>query len=324
MIIVKFSGGLGNQMFQYAMYKSLQEKYPQTEVKADISFYNNVVIHQGFELNQVFDLGQRGKLTLSSSMDYKLTTGEMETQWWIREGSFLEKVWAWFNARSRERMRHDKGIYYLQEESSHEKLNEDIREERTQKLLEKLGCLDTTKNWYIDGYWQDERYFEKSLENLFEDFKFPVLTDMRDIALKKQVTETEAVAIHVRRGDYVGSRYDIQLKDYYRNAVKYIEEMANSNNLVFYIFSEDGEYVKDNFRWIGDYKLVDWHPDGESFRDMQLMSLCKYQIIANSSFSTWAGYLNQNPDRLICYPSKYTNELATLSKKQNGWICIEV
>lgn len=324
MIIVKFSGGLGNQMFQYAMYKGLERKYPQIKVKADISFYNNDPAHHGFELEHVFDLSNRGLIAYSNPLEYKQVTGEWEPQWWIVKGGFAEKVWAWVNARTRQRAIEESGLYRVQEEFANEILTEQRREERTREILDQIDHLDISKNWYIDGYWQDERYFCDILENLRRDFIFSSLTDADDYKLEERINSEDSVAIHVRRGDYVGTRYDLHLMNYYKNALELITQKSNGNRLKLYVFSEDSEYVRDNFKWLGEYKIIDWHVEGESFRDMQIMSMCKYQIIANSSFSIWAGYLNCRPDKLICYPAQYTDELPSFSRKQLGWVCVDL
>jgi len=74
---------------------------------------------------------------------------------------------------------------------------------------------------------------------------------------------------------------------------------------IFYVFSEDLEWVKQNINIPSNSVFVDYNPDLPSSHDMQLMSLCKHQIISNSSYSWWAAWLNQNPSKIVVAPDKW-------------------
>lgn len=324
MIIVKFSGGLGNQMFQYGIYHALRKRYPQTTVKADISFYHSTSVHQGFELNRVFHLVDQGKLELCTASEYRNVTGEIEPKTWIRKESLEEKVWAWLNARSREKAIRLGTRNVIEEESAHEILTDEIKAERKRKLVDLLNQLDIDKNWYIDGYWQDEAYFAQIFDELKQDFNFPQMTDERDMKVTNHMKKNASVALHVRRGDYANSEYDVLTATYYQNAIECIKRISPEIDIFsYYIFSDDAEYIKANFQWLDNYVIIDWHQGDDSFRDMQIMGMCKYQIIANSSFSTWAGYLNENVSKVVCYPKQYTKDLSNTIKCMSGWISVD-
>ena len=317
MIIVKFSGGLGNQMFQYALYKALKKRYPETIVKADLSIYQVEDMHYGFELERVFGFITGGLIQVATPREYRTVTGEMPPQKNIKAHPLMEKIWAWINARTRQYATKGGKRNLIQEEPEHTVMTDSVRGKRKPKLVTSLESLDVNKNYYIDGYWQDSIYFQKVKKELKKDFVFPTL--------EKRMDDTNrTVAIHVRRGDYVGSEYDVLSVEYYQQAIKYIQESAQNVNLQYYVFSEDEQYIKEKFAWLGNYTFVDWNKGRDSYRDMQLMSLCKYQIIANSSFSIWSAYLNQNEDRIVCYPAKYTKTLQFVEQEEPGWKKIEV
>ena len=81
--------------------------------------------------------------------------------------------------------------------------------------------------------------------------------------------------------------------------------------------------MKDHFEWIGEFINVTHNNGVDSFRDLQLMSMCKYQVIANSSFSTWRGYLNRLDGKIICYPNVYSEGTMNIEKCGKGWIRID-
>lgn len=317
MILVKFSGGLGNQMFQYALYQRLKQQYSNTVVKADLSIYQVEDLHYGFELNRVFQLIDKGRILVASAQEYKEVTCERPPFGWVKKHPFIEKVWAWTNARTRERAENCGKRNIVLEEPEHTEMTDQIRDERRPGLLRLLDNLDIQKNWYIDGYWQDVTYFIDVMDDVLSDFDFP------SHAVEISDAKT-AVAIHVRRGDYTNSEYDILPLSYYQKAIQKIKEHAGEQELRYYIFSEDEKYIRDNFAWLGEYTYVNWNTGADSYRDMQLMSKCKYQVVANSSFSTWSGYLNQNEGKLICYPAQYTRTLKTIEKPNDGWYKIEL
>ena len=114
-----------------------------------------------------------------------------------------------------------------------------------------------------------------------------------------------SVSIHIRRGDYLVCDLLKNLLPlfYYEAAIKYILEKVESP--IFFIFSNDIEWCKNNLKINFPTYYIDWNKGKESFRDMQLMSLCKYNIIANSSFSWWSVWLNNNEEKNIIAPKRW-------------------
>ncbi len=313
MILVKITGGLGNQIFQYGMYRYLKQKYPKTAVKVDPTFYHIQNAHNGFELDHVFHLSNKGELEIASSKEYYHVRGEIAPLKGLHENSFLIKVWAWTNARLRQRTSVKRHSFVIKESEYTDK----------RRLVDLLNNLECDKDWYIDGYWQNTDYFEDILDEIIADLTFPEITEPENEKTLGMIKSGETVAVHVRRGDYVGSMFDVLTIEYYQKAVEFIRSRLSGKNLVFMVFSEDVEWVKDHFGWLGEYHFIGNNKGQNSFRDLQLMSLCKHQITANSSFSIWSGYLNRNEDKIVCYPDVYSRDQDNVIKSAKGWVRIE-
>lgn len=313
MIIVKFTGGLGNQLFQYALFCALQEKYEDTEILADTSAYYVLDLHYGFEIDKIFQLSENGNINIATKR--QLYSARREIPYFVGGaiGKIVQVPTDWINARIRQNAE-NKGIRNVIRE-------EDLIWNRdSHRIKSVIDNLDITKNWYLDGYWQEEIYFEHVMDKVKMKCSFPELQSIQEMELETQIVHSNSVGVHVRRGDYVNSFYDILGIDYYRNAFEYIKKRVD--NPTFFIFSEDAKYVKEAFSWLENKTIVSFNTGKDSYKDMQFMSMCKHNIIANSSFSTWAAYLNRNEDKTVIYPSQYTK--SSLSNKRKGWIEIHV
>ncbi|MDR3133641.1 MAG: alpha-1,2-fucosyltransferase [Prevotellaceae bacterium] len=157
------------------------------------------------------------------------------------------------------------------------------------------------------GYWQNYHYPEAVKDVLLHDFRFPPVTDNENKKTLSMIDATNAVGIHVRRGDYVKPRVrvafgDICTAEYYREAVEYVRQQTD--NPAFFIFSDDPQWVKEHLP-IPDAVYVTGNTGLTGFRDLQLMSRCKHQIIANSTFSWWGAWLNQTPGKIVVAPAKW-------------------
>ena len=317
MIIVMITSGLGNQMYQYAMCKQLSLRYPETAVKADITRFRLYSAHQGFELKRVFEHpGSLFHLEVAGNREIFMAGGGIPI--WSDSGLMkkLEKARVWYN-RKADQISRLFGTYRVIDESF---LCERCR--YNEAVHDRLLHLDMRKDWSVRGYWEHEKYYAHLLPQLRRDFCFPEIQDDRNRELCQEIRDSRSVSIHVRRGDYVGSRFDILTMEYYRSAVDWIREHTDGDR--FFLFSDDEAYAGEAFSWL-DHKTVVSHNKGEnSFRDMQLMSLCSHNIIANSTFSTWAGLLNENPGRRVVYPDHFTRDGDLRVRELEGWHPVEV
>jgi len=160
---------------------------------------------------------------------------------------------------------------------------------------------------YVRGYWQSEKYFQDIKDIIVHEFVFKNQLDSSFDNIKEQIYGTNSVSIHFRRGDYVSNakinkHHGTTSLDYYHKAIKHISQ--DLNNICLFVFSDDIEWVKLNFKT--NYPVVYIEKsDNTNHSDFQLMSLCKHNIIANSTYSWWAAWLNRNPDKKIVAPVKW-------------------
>lgn len=291
MVTVLLSGGLGNQMFQYAAAKSLAIRL-NTTLSVDLYTFSKKTqaTIRPYELG-IFNIED---VVETSSLKAKAVT---------KARPFIQKHRSFF-----QRLGMFTDTYAILYQPAFEALAGDV---------------------IMSGYFQNESYFNNISELLRKDFsfKYPLTGKNKDIA--GQVSENQSIAVHIRRGDYLNknsqSNFAILEKDYYENAINYIS--AHVKNPEFYVFSEDFDWIKDNLNFKEfPVTFIDWNKGKDSYIDMQLMSLCKHNIIANSSFSWWSAWLNNNEEKNIIAPKRWfvdeqKNELLDCFYPQ-GWMKI--
>ena len=285
MKIVRVIGGLGNQMFQYAFYRELIKR--GQEAKLDISSFDYYKLHNGFELDKIFDVDY-------IKADYKEIEGIVSCG-----SGIFPKIKRRFFSRD----------VYVEREVSY-----------------KPEVFITDRYIYYDGYWQSEKYFQSIDKEIREIFKFKVPLQEENLKIAEQMQAESSVSIHIRRGDYVTNPSSAKLHggvcdlEYYKRAINLIK--SRISNPSFYIFSDDKDWVKENIRIEGKLTYVNWNFGEDSYKDMQLMSLCKHNIIANSSFSWWGAWLNPNPDKIVIAPSKWFNKRKDRDVVPETWLRI--
>lgn len=279
MFCIQLNGGLGNQMFQYAFGRALSKKHKETFV-LDCSVLENHSKTVDYTLRE-FEL-KIFPLQAKKASDMELKKFRM---------SLLSKI----NLRLH---RLFEVPYFF----------------RTQTVSEvefyskfRGNMLSSIKTSFI-GYWQSEKYF-KAIESLIRsDFTFKPELNERNLKVKRRIEDSNSVSIHVRRGDFVDNpsafeTHGVCSLDYYRNAIAEVKNHVNDP--VFYIFSDDCNWVR-NSNLVGDsHEFIDWNQGKESYIDMQLMSYCKHNIIANSSFSWWGAWLNNYSSKIVIAPKQW-------------------
>lgn len=314
MIIVRFTSGLGNQMFQYNMYRYLKERFPDVPVKADVTWFYANSEHQGYELARIFRRPDNPAFVL-----------EEATVWDIICCSGL--IPCFVKGKGAKRFDHLKyypnRILRLFSEKHFQKYRIDQTGFEDNEIIRKrIENLDPKKNWYITGFFIEEVYYKNRLECIRKQFCFPTPKEERNQELLKQMNHTDSVSIHVRRGDYLSAQYQNSFRslsmEYYQKAVDEVRKLTQTPT--FYVFSDDKEYIEKAFDWLTPKVIVTGNSGQDSYKDMMLMSRCKYNIIANSTFSVWAGLLNENPGARVFYPSAYMKEKDSEEKTLEGWI----
>ena len=164
--------------------------------------------------------------------------------------------------------------------------------------------LDEKKDWYLDGLWQDLRYLDGCEEKVKEAFTFhnEELYTAQDREWKEQIEKSNSVGIHIRRGDFVNSKFDICSEEYFRKAIKILNEQKEKLTLFF--FSDDPDFVEEQFADLSNKVLIR-HTAENSILDMEMLSLCRHKILSNSTFAFWAGWLGKKEGEAVIAP-KYS------------------
>ena len=169
----------------------------------------------------------------------------------------------------------------------------------------RLGNNDTL---FLEGLWQSERYFDRYADEIRRDFTLNEISPAA-LELRERISSegSSSVSVHIRRGDYVTDPsanrvHGVLPPDYYRKSEDLIRSVVDRP--VFFIFSDDIEWAKTNFRLNGDMVFVS-DPGRQACEELFLMSCCAHNIIANSSYSWWGAWLNDNPSRVVVTPEKW-------------------
>lgn len=289
LVIIKIMGGLGNQLFQYAMGRQLALRRG-APARLDLAFFNDrsPIAHtlRPYEL-AVFtnlaipplDASEGQQLARTKQLLYRLYNkarlilGLTPAFLYLGEGEYF----------------------------------------RPNPLVLAGGGLAHLLQ--VEGYWQNEAYFIDVASTLRQELAFPPFTDSRNQAVAEQLCTSSrpTVSVHVRRGDYAQNpAFGMCSVDYYERALDYMQQLSKP---LFFVFSDDIDWARENLPLPADTTYIDWNTGDNSYRDMHLMSLCQHQIIANSSFSWWGAWLNANPKKLIVCPSIWMAKPIVLTER---------
>lgn len=292
MIIIHVMGGLGNQLYQYALSEKL--KSLGKEVKLDLYAYKDA---QGDDREW-----RELELEWLDGLEYDICTSKERTE-------FLDNS---MNPVSRVRRK------------LFGRRNRTVKE--TAVYMPEIFDMDEV---YLYGYWGCERYYVDIIPLLQEKIRFPKSNNPLNQKFLLQAGKENSVSIHVRRKDYLtvadGARYmGICTDEYYESAISYIRDHVD--NPVFYIFSDDTDYVREHYKE-SDMHIVDWNEGRDSMYDMELMSRCQHNICANSTFSIWGARLNRNIDKIMIRPLHHDNyeniDEKVVIENWPGWLLID-
>jgi hypothetical protein len=294
MIIFGIKGGFGNQLFQFATgyYLALVNN---TELKLDLAFFKQDKYADAWRLNMLnVEYLEANNLEIKKIRNCTSSKG------------ILFKIITKLGFRSK----------YNKKSHIHDSFGH--------KPSEKI--LKATDNIYIDGWCVKRDYFDSIRDELLKiytpRYKFSNVANQ----IQDRILKTNSVSIHIRRGDYIGNPVFNNLElDYYMDAINLLNKKIK--NLTFFVFSNDIDWCKGNIH-IKNIEFVENITNNSDIEDFFLMSKCKHNIIANSSFSWWAAYLNNNLNKFVIAPRKwYKDEKFQKSYMRNSfnpneWITI--
>ena len=274
MFIISIDGGLGNQMFEYAFYLSMQNCYPNSKIYLDTSMIKETV-HNGYELDRVFEIHAP-----MASLDDVIKYSE-----YCPPDASKSKIINSLN-KIRRCIWGVKQSYIVQEDST--------------AYYENYYHLNELYSYYLRGVWANVKYFAHIKEKILESFTFPDLKEEKNRSIAAEIQNSNSISIHFRKGDYVQFGFEILGEEYFLNAMRYMNERVD--NPKFFVFSGDIDSAKKIFGVKNNLVFINGNANKDSYIDMQLMSLCQHNIVANSTFSFWGAYLNRNSNKLVVYP----------------------
>lgn len=290
--IVKFNGGLGNQMFQFAFACALADKF-NVNAAFDFSYFEKVkqnkdVTSRTFELD-VFNL-ECPEASKEDLQKVKYPDFESKLKRYLAK-TFPDKY----------------GINYIREKHNY--------------IFEKK-LLNSPNYFCYEGYFQNEKYFKHLRSELLKKFSLIIPLNEENQNVLNEINKTNSVSIHIRRGDYVTLDYVNKIHgvcslDYYKKAIEYIAKQVENPH--FFLFSDDIKWVTENLKIEYPYTIVDFN-QVKGCLDLELMKHCKHNIIANSSFSWWGAWLNENPDKIVIAPKNWALKKSKGSIIPGNWI----
>ncbi|WP_439489756.1 alpha-1,2-fucosyltransferase [Algoriphagus sp.] len=292
---VNIYGGLGNQMFQYALKIALQSSGARSRISfRDFFVYQH---HHGFELPLAFQL--------------QLSVQERVKYWLLTNGKHL-----WKSKIVRKALH---AGFYLKS-----RVFEKCVQEKQEFVAD--SSIFQIRDSRLIGTWQATGYFTSHEAEIRKQFKFNVPTDRKNLELMEEIRLNNSVAVHIRRGDYTKEEWRhshmvFKNLSYYYNAIELFSDKMDSP--IFYFFSDDVDWVKSNFKG-QNFRFIDHNKNASSYMDMYLMSLCQGFIIANSTFSWWAAWLSDTPNKQVVMPQTWIKGAYTPGVFQEGWIIAAV
>lgn len=290
MIRVILQGGLGNQMFEFAAGFSLANRM-QTRLVLDTSMfevYGKRAWCRPFELD-VFELAKGACIESKRKLAVRVLP---------KVSSFCRQ--------------HNKPAFgrWIFEATNWEQMH--------------------SVNYELFGYFANYHLFEDNRELLLKAFAFKTKPNKKNTEILSAIDSCESVSVHIRRGDYLNSTnnniFYHPSVEWYRKGMKEIEKRVLQPT--YYFFSDDMEWVRAQFADIRNAVFVDINHGKDAYNDMRLMSRCKHNIVANSSFSWWSAWLNENPEKIVVAPAKYYMDETKTKKYLSqmipaGWITKE-
>lgn len=292
MIVVKLQGGLGNQMFQYAFGRKVQEENGK-KIVLDISDfeYDNL---RKYSLNN-FSLND--KISIDDSGCYNKLY-DRRTNILIKLGcnlfpNFCFKLFQKFGV-------------YIWDFVGYKNFNID----------------SSKKNIYLHGYWQSDKYFSSISDIIRKELKVKNKINHDNVELYEKIQSTNSVCVHIRRGDFLVAKNKLKVcsNEYFSKAMEIMENKVD--NHTFFIFSDDIKDVKQNFDF-SPFNVVFVEKKNKDYEELRLMYSCKHFIISNSTFSWWAQYLSDSEDKIVIAPSEWYTDGRANDLLSNDWILLE-
>lgn len=279
MIVTTVTGGLGNQMFQYAYAYALSKKLGDQIVLNDSQMGKREIETRNLSLQHLnLDIDVGNRLKGQKVIDFLFQT-------YRKIGIRCLKRRGLNDASIFEKMA-KRGIYYCPDVFGYYPV-----------------AYTSKKIKYVEGAFQAYQYIEKYPE-LKELLRVKTEPSSKNLEMLERIAASDSVCLHIRRGDYSAfPNLQVCTEEYYKSAVNKMKKMVP--NAVFYIFSnthDDLEWIKNNYNFGEDFDTVYVDMGNPDYEELRLMYTCRHFIISNSTFSWWAQFLGKYEAKLVMAP----------------------
>lgn len=291
MVVVQLTGGLGNQLFQYATAKALSIHH-NTELLLDVSAYHRKELPD-LEVPRNFEL-----YNFAGVVEKLIQASEIQNE---KQFSFLKE----------------------------RKIEKILPNYKRQVYKEPFYHFDANffrckQQVFLKGGWQSPKYFNNYADNIKSILQLKETTYNKIKPKALTLENTTTVAVHIRRADYLRKPVILEWhgvlgKEYYAKAFEVLSKHTNIDKVLY--FSDDPEWVAKELVSLMPGEIVSNEVSFTPYEDFYLMQHCTHNIIANSSFSWWAAWLNPNPDKIVVAPQRWFNKapLNTKDVYPEGW-----
>ena len=288
MFVFQFMGGLGNQLFQYAAARALS-------LKRGIPFK--------IDFDDPYKFVKRELNLAAFNLDVSLAS-KKEISKCKPKYRYEKRLWMLFGKDPANKLWREKKDYTYDPE-----------------------FFSMPDGAYVSGFWQTEKYFLDIEDTLRKDLSFREQPTGKNAEWMEKIKGCHAVSVHIRRGDVItvaktNKLYGTITNDYYRDAIQKMIEFNKDS--VFFFFSDDMEWVKENIKTSYPSYYIDGNDDAHNYEDLRLMSSCNNHIIANSSFSWWGAWLNPDKNKKVIGPVNWmsTRDISETDHIPASWILL--
>jgi len=279
MNVIRLKGGIGNQLFQYAI--GCAQKENGISVKYDTSSFEGY--RHAFRLKYFnIDLEYENTDLFSKTEPFK--------PWFQGSNNIIKRILKKISI-------YFEDIFYIKRKVIYQRKSYDSR-------------LLKVDNKFFDGYWANPKYFQNVLPSLRKDICIRqefYNSDYSELRNKIKQSKKPIVSVHIRKGDYLWEEnikiFEELKLDYYYKSLDFIYK--RKGEFILFIFSNDIDWCKTNFKYNKPIVFIDDNYSLKDYHEFELMKLCNHNIIANSTFSWWAAYLNDNPNKIVIAPLQW-------------------
>ncbi len=274
MFIVELTAGLGNQLFQYAHAKALSVKLKQ-DLYFDLSFFERWK-------DDVYRLDNFNTVVKKASEE---DINKLKRR--LKKPDLYRKIIRKFG--------------FSPYSNSQFHFDNDRIDNTSPETIKKLSDL------FVSGYFADQRYFMDIEDIIRKEYTLKNGFNEQNKVFENKIKNCHSVSLHIRRGDYVNNPFFANIPlEYYKKAMDYM--LQKNRDSVFFVFSDDLNWVKDNLNYNAEIQYVDVNSSKTDYMDLMLMASCEHNIIANSTFSWWGAWLNNNSGKIVIAPQKWFND----------------